>query len=150
MNYHIITFGKKKKNLIISIEKKIIGSSHTTVQKYIKSGSVIFLHYNSYLWAKTKVSSDYFISKQTVWLDNLYPNRFQIDEIILTDDPVCLTNGIYNRRLREQFGVGWAYKFLFTPKPLPQEVALKIHSDFLKRKTLAVDEFLREHNSYLQ
>ena len=150
MNYHIITFGKRKENLIISIEKKIIGSSHTTVQKYIKSGSAIFLHYNSYLWARAKVSSNYFISKKKIWLDNLYPNRFQIDEITLTNDPVCLTNGIYNRRLREQFGAGWAYKFLFTPKPLPQEVGLKIHSDFSKRKPLAVDEFLKECSSYLQ
>lgn len=145
MPYNIITFGKKRKNLKKAIEYQTIGSFLTTVQDYLYKDSTIFLHCESKIWGTAKVNSNYFCDKTIIWDDKVYPHRFLISEIKLTDDPISLTNGIYNVELRSSFGVGWAYKFLFSPKPLPADIGEKIEKDFVSRRPIEVSAFLEKY-----
>ena len=129
MTYNIITFGKKRENLEAAIERKIIGSYLGTFSEYLAKGSIIFLHCESKIWAIAKVSSDYFFNSEPIWQDKTYPHRFHISDVEILNEPVELTNGVYNVELRKRFGTGWAYKFLFSPKPLPTDIAETLLKD---------------------
>lgn len=142
MSYNIVTFGKKRENLNLAIKNATIGSFLSTFPDYILKGATIFLHCESQIWGSAKIHSEYFRNDSKIWEDKVYPHRFLISEIKLTDDPVRLTNGIYNTELRSAYGTGWAYKFLFSPKPLPIEIGKKIDQDLNSRKTVEISDFL--------
>jgi hypothetical protein len=129
MSVNIITFGKRFENLKRAIEHSTIGSYQTTFSTYLKNGSIIFLHCRSLVWGTAKVTSDYFYSDKVIWEDKVYPHRFLISNIRLVAQPLDLSNGYYNLELRKQFGTAWAYKFIFSPKPLPSNLGLEILSD---------------------
>ena len=145
MTYNIITFGKKKENLKLAIENSIIGSYQSTFKEYMKSDSKIFLHCNSQIWGEARVSSDYFYDEAWLWEDKQYPHRFRIDDIRLVSKPVVLTNGVYNTEFRENFGTSWAYKFIFSPKPLPETIAKKIETELSNQHMVTKDSFIQNY-----
>lgn len=125
-SFNIISFGKKEENLKSSVAHGVIGSSLSTFKSNVASDANIFLHCNAMIWGLAKVSSDYFYSDVKIWEDKIYPHRFKISNISLFNQPIPLSDGIINKAFRDQFGTGWAYKFIFTPKPIPSDIATLI------------------------
>lgn len=136
MKYNIVTFGKKPENLKAAIESKTIGSFMSTFERHISKGAQVFLHCNGKIWGKAKVCSEYFFDQTDIWQDKVYPHRYKITDIKLTSDPIELVNGYYNTSLRADYGTGWAYKFLFSPKPLPDQIGSEIDSDLANRSNV--------------
>lgn len=124
--FNIISFGKRKRNLLKAIETTTIGSSLTTFKDSIQPGATIFLHCGGLLWGTGEVQGSYFFSDDIIWSDKLYPHRYKFVLTKFLKEPVPLNDGIINTRLRRDFGAGWAYKFLFTPRPIPSDVAKMI------------------------
>jgi hypothetical protein len=141
-NYNIISFGKRFENLAISVKSQIIGSKLSTFEANVKSGSKIFLHCGSQIWGLATVIGNYQYNQSKVWSNDLYPHRYNIKVDLLTLQPLHLSNGIYNVQLREQFGSGWAYKFIFSPRPLPGDVGEKIEKDLRTAPTCDLETFL--------
>lgn len=129
MACNIITFGKNKENFELAIRACTIGSFLGTFKDHLRKGSNVFLHCDGQILAVAKVSSDYFFSNQKIWEDKVYPHRFRISDIVMLKTPIKLVNGIYNVELRKRYGTGWAYKFLFSPKPLPEDISNQILSE---------------------
>lgn len=127
--YNIVTFGKLKDNLSLALQSRIIGSPLATFEQHVEKDNIIFLHCRSVIWGSARVSSKYFYDENQIWPDKIYPHRFEIDDILLLYDPIVLSNGDYNVRLKERYGTGWAYKFIFSPKPLPDDIATDIHEE---------------------
>ena len=121
--FNIISFGKRRENLERALESNTIGSALSTFRESVKPGATVFLHCNGLIWGSAKVSSDYFSSSAPLWDDKLYPHRFRISDVKLASEPVELCDGVINVQLRKQYGTGWAYKFIFSPKPLPNDIA---------------------------
>jgi hypothetical protein len=121
--FNIISFGKKENNLRTSVAYGVIGSALTTFKNNVVKDAQIFLHCKAMIWGCAKVSSDYFYSETELWEDKTYPHRFKISDIKLLDNPIPLSDGTINKAFKEQYGTGWAYKFIFTPKPVPKEIA---------------------------
>lgn len=125
-SFNIISFGKKEENLKSSLALGVIGSSLSTFKSNVAFNANIFLHCNAMIWGIAKISSSYFYSEEKIWEDKIYPHRFKISNIELFSQPIPLSDGIINKAFREQFGTGWAYKFIFTPKPVPSDIAALI------------------------
>ncbi|MCC6278727.1 MAG: hypothetical protein IT289_12495 [Oligoflexia bacterium] len=123
MSFNIVSFGKRKENLLLAVQTKTIGSTLTTFKNLIKPGSVVFLHCVGMIWATAKVESEYFYSEEEIWSDKKYPHRFKITITKFVKAPVLLSDGNINTKIREQYGRGWAYRFIFSPKPLPLDIA---------------------------
>ena len=115
--------------MLVAVDKLIIGSFLSTFKDYMSKGSTIFLHCESKIWATAQISSDYFFSESEIWTDKKYPHRFRIDGLRVLTQPIELTNGHYNVELRKRYGTGWAYSFLFSPKPIPNDIALELVSE---------------------
>jgi len=137
--FHIITFGKKPENLLKTLESKTIGSFLRTFESHVKKGSIAFLHCKSLIWGAAVISSDYFYDESPLWSDKMYPHRFKINQIYLVDEPIVLNNGHYNVALKELAGTGWAYSFIFSPKPLPAETGMQIYKDVVARREVNSD-----------
>lgn len=140
-HYNIITFGKKTDNLLLSIERNVIGTFLRTAPDYITREATIFLHCRSLIWGKATVSSDYYFDEEKIWSDKVYPHRFKIKEIKLTSNPLSLIESGYNNKLRKVYGSGWAFSFIFAPKPLPIEVGEEIDIELNPRLVASFSEF---------
>lgn len=132
--FNIISFGKRQANLYLALEHLTIGSSLSTFKESIVRNSTIFLHCNSMIWGTATVSSDYFYSEEKIWDDKIYPHRFNISKPQLLKDPVPLSDGVINKAFREQFGSGWAYRFIFSPKPIPANIVSLITKAMMQKK----------------
>lgn len=130
--FNIVTFGKKDLNLQTAIINKTIGSPHASFEAHIKKDNTILLHSNGQFKAAAKVSSQYFLNNEKLWSDKLYPHRFKIDEIIIFEKPIDLLEIGFNDEMREISGKGWAFTYIFAPKPLPIQAVefLKNHLDW--------------------
>lgn len=146
MSYNIVCFGKKRDNFRKAIVHGTIGSFLSTFPEHIKKGSTIFLYCESQILGQAKVSSDYFHDQTPIWEDKVYPHRFRIEQIQIFERPVSLVNGVYNQELRKRYGTGWAYKFIFSPKPLPEDVAKQISAELTSAKTVPVGFFLKNYH----
>lgn len=138
-SYNIVTFGKKSDNFIISIERGIVGTFLNTVPQYLHKGSVVFLHCHSLIWGIARISSEYIHDEKIIWKDKVYPHRFYMEVLHLTNNPLSLVKEHYNDRLREEFGNGWAFKFIFAPKPLPESIGSDIYNNLMKRESASWD-----------
>jgi hypothetical protein len=47
-----------------------------------------------------------------------------------------------NEELRKRFGAGWAYKFIFSPKPIPLDIAEEISLKLKKQPRTSFNELL--------
>lgn len=121
--FNIISFGKRKENLVRSLETMTIGSNLSTFRESVKQGATVFLHCEAKIWGIAKVTGPYFFSEAPIWSDKTYPHRFKIELLKLLSDPVELSDGVINTEFRKSFGSGWAYRFIFSPKPVPNEIA---------------------------
>lgn len=139
--YNIITFGKKSDNLLLSIEKNVIGTFLRTAPDYIFREATIFLHCHSLIWGQATVASEYFFDEQKIWSDKIYPHRFKIKEVKLTSNPLNLVDSGYNNKLRKDYGTSWAYSFIFAPKPLPFEIGQEIEAELSPKLIASFSEF---------
>ena len=126
--FNIISFGKRKENLLQAVRTGTIGSTLSTFKESVQPGATVFLHCNGMIWATAKVDSDYFFSEIQTWTDKIYPHRFKIADIKFAKSPVQLSDGVINAKFREGFGSGWAYRFIFSPKPVPPDIAQLINN----------------------
>ena len=126
MIINFISFGNKKENLDLALKHKIIGSEFTTFESYIKKDSTVLLHCQGKIWAVTKVTSDCFEEKTPIWEDKLYPFRFKIKLNELLHPPVDIKEKGINDLMRNEYGRGWGFSFLFAPKPISSPIAQKI------------------------
>ena len=140
--FHILSFGRKPQNLMRAIQTETIGSSLGSFESYITEGSTIFLHCNSLLWGIGKIRGSYFNSEERIWSDKIYPHRFHFSIQHLVNQPLILSDGNYNARLRQEFGIGWAYKFIFVPKPLPSQIGRDLSTDLSGRPGISAKKFL--------
>jgi len=120
--HNIVSFGKKTENLRKSLESLTIGSTLSTFQENLSNNPTIFLHCNAMIWGTAAVASNYFYSEEKIWEDKTYPHRFKISNVKMLNEPIPLCDGKINKAFRDQFGSGWAYKFIFSPKPLPVDI----------------------------
>jgi len=141
--YNIITFGKRFENLARAIELDLIGSNLKTFKDNVSENSSIFLHCNGQIWGRAKPIGDYFSDNSIVWDNSIYPHRYKIKISFLTKDPLQMAEANINSEFRSRFGVGWAYKFIFSPKPIPEDIAATVEQCLLKRvpcsKSEAID-----------
>lgn len=121
--FNIISFGKRKENLVKSLETMTIGSNLSTFRDSVTQGATIFLHCDARIWGIAKVTGPYFFSETPIWSDKTYPHRYKIELLKLLSDPVELSDGVINAEFRKSFGSGWAYRFIFSPKPVPDGIA---------------------------
>ena len=122
-SFNIVSFGKRKENLLLALKMETIGSALTTFKDSIEPGATVFLHCNGMIWATARVNSGYFFSENRIWSDKIYPHRFKISLIKFAKIPIKLSDGTINVKFRERFGAGWAYRFIFSPKPVPPDIA---------------------------
>jgi len=122
-SFNIISFGKRKENLLIALNQGLIGSTLTTFKESVQPGATVFLHCDAKIWAVAKVEGDYFFSETRIWPDKIYPHRFKVSLLKFVKHPIELSDGVINAKFRERFGAGWAYRFLFSPKPIPTDIA---------------------------
>lgn len=121
--HNIVSFGKKIENLRKSLEHSTIGSTLSTFKENLSNNPKIFLHCNAMIWGTATVESNYFYSEAKIWDDKTYPHRFKISNVRMLKEPIPLSDGKINKAFRDQFGSGWAYKFIFSPKPVPADIA---------------------------
>lgn len=133
-NHHIISFGKKFENLQTAISNGLIGSNSSSFSRLIEKDAHLFLHCKSQIWGIARVTSKYIYSEQLIWNDRLYPHRFKIEPVFLTNDPLNLISANVNLELRKRFGSAWAYKFIFSPMPLPSDIADLIREKLTRSK----------------
>lgn len=114
----------------LAIETTTIGSSAATFHNYIEKGSIVFFHCSGQVWGKAKVVSEAITNHEPIWGDKVYPYRFRIDQVSMLESPYGLSGSKEASILREEFGSGWAYKFIFVPKPLPVEVGQLLLTKF--------------------
>ncbi len=143
LRFNIVSFGKRRENLLKTVEVGLIGSKLNTFQSSIAENSVIFFHCDSLIWGTGRVTGAFRIGSDEIWPNSLYPFRYPIQIDHLTDNPVHLSNGVYNSNLRKLYGVGWAYKFIFSPKPLPIEIGKTLLADVLSRRPVSRNDFIR-------
>ena len=105
----IISFGKRRQNLLGAVEAGIVGSSKASFKDYISNGTAIYLHCEGLLWGSGRIEGEYFFSDDIIWDDKLYPHRFRFSLTKLLADPIPLNDGIINSKLRTDFGPGWPY-----------------------------------------
>ena len=122
----VISFGKRVENLDVAIQKGTIGSDLSTFRDYIASDSILFLHCKGSILATAHVSGPYQFSKSEIWTNKTYPHRFPVRISRFLSSPVQLCDGVLNVELKKRFGTGWAYKFLFSPKPVPADIGRKL------------------------
>lgn len=139
--YNIITFGKKADNLLLAIERNVIGTFLRTAPEYIFRDATIYLHCRSLIWGKATIASEYFYDEQIIWNDKVYPHRFKIKDIRLTTEPISLVGSGYNNKLRKDYGSGWQYKFIFAPKMLPIEIGEEIERELTPKLNANFSEF---------
>lgn len=139
-SFNIITFGKKSDNFLISVEQGVIGTFLNTAPLYLQKDSIVFLHCRGLIWGTAKISSDYIRDENVIWRDKIYPHRFHIEILKMTANPLSLVQEHYNDRFRELFGAGWAFKFIFAPKPLPEDIGRDIYADLNKREDATPEE----------
>lgn len=142
--YNIISFGKMYENLSISVSTGIIGSKLKTFGENVTKGSIVFLHCNGKIWGSGIVLGNAEESRERLWSNDIYPFRNRIRLEHLTLDPVVLSNGVYNAALRADYGVAWAYKFLFSPRPLPEKIGREIYDDLLRSERVHQGAFLEK------
>ncbi len=141
MSTHIISFGKKPRNLILSLEHNIIGSFLRTASEHINRGSTVLFHCNALIWGSAKIDSEYFFDDQLfIWRDKIYPHRFKIKDVRLTSMPISLIQEGYNNIFRSDHGPGWAFKFIFTPKPIPDNISNKLLDELARRPSSTFEE----------
>jgi hypothetical protein len=138
-SFNIITFGKKADNFLISAQEGVIGTFLTTTPQYLQKGSIVFLHCRSLIWGIAKINSDYIYDEKIIWKDKVYPHRFRIEVLKMTTNPLSLVQEHYNDRFRESFGTGWAFKFIFAPKPLPASIGKDIYEDLSNREDASLE-----------
>lgn len=134
--YNIISFGKRKENLIRSLETMTIGSNLSTFKDSVKHGATVFLHCEARIWGIANVTGPYFFSEIPIWSDKTYPHRFKIELLKVLSDPIELSDGIINAEFRKSFGSGWAYRFIFSPKPIPDGIAKLILEKISKERSI--------------
>lgn len=122
-SFNIVSFGKRKENFLIALKHGVIGSTLSTFKESIQPGATIFLHCDAKIWAVAKVEGDYFFSESRIWPDKTYPHRFKISLLKFAKRPILLSDGVINIKFRERYGAGWAYRFIFSPKPVPEDIA---------------------------
>lgn len=142
--YNIISFGKRFENLAISVKSGIIGSNVKTFHEHVTKGSIVFFHCKGEIWGSGIVIGNGEKSREHLWPNDSYPYRNKIRIEHLTLDPVALSNGVYNSALRTEFGVGWAYKFLFSPRPLPEKIGREMHLELRRSKAAEQEHFISE------
>ena len=121
-----ISFGKMIQNLSISIDKKIIGSEFTTFEHRIVNGVQILFVCDSRVWGMAEVTSNVFFDQSELWENKLYPYRANIDNIIVFKKTFKFSDFGVDSLLRDRIGRQWAYKVLFTPGDLPDDVVAKL------------------------
>lgn len=139
--FNIISFGKRKENLLLTLQLNVIGSSLTTFKEHIFPGATIFLHCNGRIWATAEVIDRYFYSEDVLWKDKLYPHRFKIHNCKLLASPVQLSDGVINSEFRKASGPSWAYRYLFSPKKIPEDIAKLINEKIQPIKEIGYKEF---------
>jgi hypothetical protein len=141
--FNIVTFGKRIENLEIAIREGKIGSDLSTISEHISRNSILFLHCRGAIVAIAQPSGPYEFSQSRIWDNKVYPHRFPIKVTRYMAKPMPLCDDRINVELRERFGAGWAYKFLFAPKPLPDDIGRAILAGVEKVGTTAPDTFCR-------
>lgn len=139
--YNIISFGKKKENLLLAIHNQTIGSYLATFKDNVENGAVIFLHCKGKIWATGQISSVYYFSDEPIWQDKTYPHRFNFQIRKILESPVTINDGTINVLLKKSYGVGWAFRFIFTPRPIPQNIAELILEKCNAVKESSIDQF---------
>lgn len=139
--FNIISFGKRKENLLLALQQKVIGSTLTTFKEKIEPGATVFLHCAGRIWATAQVKESYFFSEEVLWKDKLYPHRYKIHKCKLLASPVELSDGTINLEFRKVSGPSWAYRYLFSPKEIPKEIAKLISDKIEPIKGISYEEF---------
>ena len=147
--FNIISFGKKKENLLIAIRQGVIGSTLTTFQDKIKPNSTIFLHCDKKIWATAQIQDDYFFSEEIIWKDKIYPQRFKIHNCKMLKTAIELNDGVINAEFRKISGPSWAYRYLFSPKEIPNNIANLILEKISNVETVSFEDFKKiiEHKN---
>lgn len=92
-------------------------------------GDILFLYVNSGIVAVATVESDGFESHENLWPDKTYPYRFRIMISEKISSPQNFLISPARKLLYEAFGSGWGYKFMYSPRPIPGEIADQILRD---------------------
>ncbi len=138
---HIVTFGKKLENLLSAIEFKRIGSNSKTVENHFGVGHIVMLHCDSLLWGMAEITGAYEFSSTLIWSDRTYPHRFKIGKIKLFSDPCDLGLANLKSRLKEQSGIGWAYKYILSPRFLPFDLAKDLQAAAMALPEMPIEAF---------
>lgn len=136
--FAIVSFGKKKENFLKAIEFKTIGSPHTTFEKHIKPNQIVFFHFDGAIWGAGKVSTNYFYDNRKIWEDKAYPHRFGIEVLCLTKNSIPTSHSDFAEEMRNQFGYGWGFSYIFAPQPLPTEIGRKIFKEISASKSATI------------
>ena len=115
--YAIVSFGKKKENLLIALKNNVIGSKHATFEKHIQNGQIIFFHCNGSIWGSGVVVSNYYYDCTPIWDDNLYPHRFNIRAGLFHQDGILTSQSSFSEKMKGRFGSGWGFSYIFAPQP---------------------------------
>lgn len=145
--FNIVTFGKRPENLVKSLETGLIGSSSSSFEASISKNSLIFLHCQSRIWGTAKPFGNYFFDKTPVWSNGIYPHRFKINDVSITIDPLDMLGTSINSEFRKRFGIGWAYKFIFSPRPIPDDIGRQIQEELNEKSSASLAEL---RNTFLK
>lgn len=129
MNYRFVCFGKNIENLRVSLERGVVGFKSHSVLEQVSKGDVLFLYVNSAIVAVAKVESSGFESNETIWVDKVYPFRYQISVCEIIKSPQNFLTTPSRDLLYSSFGSGWGYKFMYSPRPIPGNIADQILND---------------------
>ena len=133
MEYRFFCFGKNASNLELSLENKVIGAASTSFVNQIADGDCLFMYVNSQIHALVKVVGNSFQSSERVWPNKLYPFRLKIEVLEIFSPPLDFLSSPCRDDLYEEFGKGWGYQFLYSPKPIPKKsVAKLLKTEFLE------------------
>lgn len=123
MPHRFICYGKNENNLEITLQRRVIGSKNRSFLSKLSLGDVVLFYLNSSIFAKAEITSQSFTSAENVWPDNSYPFRYKIGNITKFQIPFRFIGTEAHRLIRNEFGTGWGYKFLYFPKELPDATA---------------------------
>lgn len=137
-SYHFISFGKKTRNLLAALQSEYIGSKHQSISQYISKGAKVLLHCRGRIVGSGTIVSDYEYCEDRIWTDNVYPHRFRFRLERLVSEPFGLgSNGNqFNVEFQRRFGKAWAYKLIFVPQPIPEDLGVKIEEVVMKIRPL--------------
>ena len=132
MNYRFICFGKNIENVKIALVHKTIGSKSSKFVDQIAAGDKVFFYVNSSIVCTATVDGLGYYSDQVVWSDKLYPYRFKLKNITIHKPAYNFLTTTFKDRLYSEFGRGWGYQFLYSPKALPPILGRELETDLLK------------------